>query len=226
MIATKSEMMSRRLSRGWNKPISMTKRQRLKEDREMHGRTMTLQKVHLCTCFYCVNVIIISKSRQRMKKVVESLSSLTSPSASLRNRHIHRLDTIQQKSLLNSPGPFFKHMITTVDLSLAFSFFVMLIRALQPILSYSHQGRKALGKALGKPPPKVPPTTPNADAASFSFSASSLAFSSAFFFFLCNFMCTSPYRQMDISKSLVSDWHSFPPKKSDRKPAHEGAGVP
>lgn len=127
-----------------------------------------------------------------MKKVVAFLSSLTSPSASLSDKHIHRLDTIQQKSLLNSPGPFFKHMITTVDLSLAFSFFVMLIRALQPILSYSHQGRKALGKALAKPPPKVPPTTPNADAASFSFSASSLAFSSAFFFFLCNFMCTSP----------------------------------
>lgn len=91
------------------------------------GRAMTLQRVYLCTCFYCVNVIIISNSRQRMKKVVESLPSPTSPSASLSNKHIHRLDTIQQKSLLNSPGPFFKHMITTVDLSLAFSFFVMLI---------------------------------------------------------------------------------------------------
>lgn len=37
MIATKNEMMSRRLSRDWNKPILMTKRQRLKEDKEMHG---------------------------------------------------------------------------------------------------------------------------------------------------------------------------------------------
>lgn len=57
MIATKSEMLSRRLSQGWNRPISMTKRQRLKKDREMDERMMASQRVHvylllLCGCNY------------------------------------------------------------------------------------------------------------------------------------------------------------------------------
>lgn len=110
----------------------------MKEDREMHGTNNDFAKgsfmylLLLRECHYN-----IQKSTAN-EKVIESLSSLTSPSASLSNKHIHRLDTIQQKSPLHSPGPFFKHMITTVDLSLAFSFFVMLMRALQPILSYSH----------------------------------------------------------------------------------------
>lgn len=140
MIATKSEMLSRHLSQGWNRPISMTKRLRLKEDREMGGGMTASQRVHMRTYFCYVDVTILPKSRHMStKKVIDSLSAPASPSTSLSNKHttdfykdIHDLNNVQQKSLLGfARSIFFFNMLTTVDLSLAF--FVMFILAHQAV---------------------------------------------------------------------------------------------